>query len=102
MNAKSTIDKAGRLVLPKPLRDELQLQPGDVLELRTEAGRIVLLPMHAKITLQKEEGVWVYFSGKSGTATAPELIDQDREDRLQRLFRCEEHSSTRSPELDSQ
>src|SRR6266542_5675827 len=27
---RSTIDKAGRLVIPKPLRDQLGLRPGDV------------------------------------------------------------------------
>lgn len=27
---KATIDKAGRLVIPKPLRDRLGLQPGEV------------------------------------------------------------------------
>jgi AbrB family looped-hinge helix DNA binding protein len=27
---RTTIDKAGRLVIPKPLRDELGLRPGEV------------------------------------------------------------------------
>ena len=27
---RSTIDKAGRLVIPKPLRDQLGLRPGEV------------------------------------------------------------------------
>lgn len=27
---RATIDKAGRLVIPKPLRDELGLRPGEV------------------------------------------------------------------------
>jgi AbrB family looped-hinge helix DNA binding protein len=29
MTSKLTLDKAGRVVLPKPLRDRLQLVPGD-------------------------------------------------------------------------
>jgi AbrB family looped-hinge helix DNA binding protein len=32
MNTTITVDKAGRIVLPKPVRDKLQLQAGDSLE----------------------------------------------------------------------
>lgn len=41
---KVTIDKAGRLVVPKALRDELQLEAGTVLEIRAREGRIELEP----------------------------------------------------------
>jgi AbrB family looped-hinge helix DNA binding protein len=37
---KTTIDAAGRIVVPKRLRDELGLQPGQVLELEVEDGRL--------------------------------------------------------------
>ncbi len=32
MNIRLTIDKAGRIVIPKALREELNLEPGDSLE----------------------------------------------------------------------
>ena len=32
MNTRLIIDKAGRVVIPKPLREELNLEPGDSLE----------------------------------------------------------------------
>jgi AbrB family looped-hinge helix DNA binding protein len=35
---KSTIDKAGRLVIPKPLRDYLGLLPGEVNVVRDGTG----------------------------------------------------------------
>jgi AbrB family looped-hinge helix DNA binding protein len=35
MTSRLTVDKAGRVVLPKPVRDELQLSPGDSLELES-------------------------------------------------------------------
>ena len=35
MNTRLVMDKAGRVVIPKPLREELRLEPGDALELES-------------------------------------------------------------------
>lgn len=35
-----TLDAAGRLVVPKPLRDALGLKPGQALEIRAGDGRL--------------------------------------------------------------
>jgi len=37
---KTTIDAAGRIVVPKALRDALQLKPGQPLEVRASDGRL--------------------------------------------------------------
>jgi len=37
---RTTIDSAGRIVVPKSLRDELGLQPGQVLDLEVTDGRL--------------------------------------------------------------
>jgi AbrB family looped-hinge helix DNA binding protein len=37
---RTTIDAAGRIVVPKPLRDELGVKPGQVLELEVRDGRL--------------------------------------------------------------
>jgi AbrB family looped-hinge helix DNA binding protein len=86
MRAKVAIDKAGRLVLPKQLRDELRLAPGDILELLREGDKITLSPAHPRSTLQKEHGVWVYRSGRPADVPIAELIDEDRENRLRELL----------------
>ncbi len=39
-----TLDKAGRVVLPKPVRDDMQLRAGDSLELESSEDSIVLRP----------------------------------------------------------
>ena len=64
MNATITIDKAGRLVLPKPVRDELQLSPGDSLELHSSEDGILLRPARTGGRMKKDHGVWVFDSGK--------------------------------------
>ena len=80
MSTKLTLDKAGRVVLPKPLRDRLQLAPGDTLHLESEGERITLRPLRQNVMLKKELGVWVY-QGESTDASIADLIDRQRENR---------------------
>lgn len=48
---KVSIDRAGRIVVPKALRDELHLEPGTRLEIRLREGRIELEPAPAPMRL---------------------------------------------------
>jgi AbrB family looped-hinge helix DNA binding protein len=41
---KTTIDSAGRIVVPKRLRDALGLGPGQALEIRAGDGRLEIAP----------------------------------------------------------
>ncbi|HEX4784048.1 MAG TPA: AbrB/MazE/SpoVT family DNA-binding domain-containing protein [Candidatus Sulfotelmatobacter sp.] len=59
MNTTLTVDKAGRVVLPKPVRDELQLAAGDSLELESSEDQIVLRPVRGTAGLRKKQGIWV-------------------------------------------
>jgi AbrB family looped-hinge helix DNA binding protein len=59
-----TIDKAGRIVLPKPVRDELRLSPGDSLEVESSEERVVLRPVRPQGRVYKKQGVWVFDSGE--------------------------------------
>ena len=62
VRATIVLDKAGRVVIPKPLRDELRLGAGDTMQLESAGERITLRPLSA--TLRKERGVWVYRTGR--------------------------------------
>ena len=84
MTAKLTLDKAGRVVLPKAIRDRLQLAPGDDLNLETEGDRITLHPVRQKVTLKKELGVWVYH-GELPSGSIAYLIDRERETRIREI-----------------
>jgi AbrB family looped-hinge helix DNA binding protein len=70
MNARLVLDKAGRVVIPKPLREELHLQPGDALEMESGGEQITLRPVRGAGPLTKEHGVWVFHAGKPMPASA--------------------------------
>jgi AbrB family looped-hinge helix DNA binding protein len=53
---KTTIDKAGRLVVPKALRDELGLEAGTRLEIRSREGRLELEPVATPMRLVRRHG----------------------------------------------
>ncbi len=82
MVARLTLGKAGRIVLPKPLRDELQLAPGDALEVDSSGEEITLRPVRVSSPLHKERGVWVYRTGEPlAASTAQDTLRQIREER---------------------
>src|SRR6266851_6162720 len=84
MNAKLTLDKAGRIVLPKPVRDKLQLAPGDELELESLDDLITLRPLRGTAQLRKKRGVWVFHCGEPlSAATVEETVAQVRRERDQ-------------------
>ena len=68
MRSKVTLDRAGRVVLPKILRDELHLSPGDTLDLTVKGDEVTLRPRRGATPLQKERGVWVFCTGEPLTA----------------------------------
>jgi AbrB family looped-hinge helix DNA binding protein len=68
MKAEVTLDKAGRIVLPKTLRDTLHLVPGDTLDLSVEGEQVTLRPRRTVPPLEKERGVWVFRTGEPLTA----------------------------------
>ncbi|MGA9964543.1 MAG: AbrB/MazE/SpoVT family DNA-binding domain-containing protein [Terriglobales bacterium] len=68
-----TIDKAGRIVLPKPVRDELQLSPGDSLEVDSSEERVILRPVRGSSRIYKKQGVWVM---RGGTPLFEDVVEK--------------------------
>lgn len=82
MTAKLTLDKAGRIVLPKRLRDELHLNPGDEMEVERTGELVTLRPVRAVTPMQKERGVWVFRTGsKLSTSVADDALREVRDER---------------------
>jgi AbrB family looped-hinge helix DNA binding protein len=82
MVSRLTIDKAGRIVLPKPMRDELRLEPGDTLEVESAGEEITLRPSRGQAQLRKKNGVWVYRAGEPlSEAVVKKTVRQVRHER---------------------
>ena len=84
MTKNVSLDKAGRVVLPKALRDEMKLEPGDSLRIESEGERITLRPVRPKAALKKEFGIWVYQGGPADESI-PDLIEREREKRIREI-----------------
>ena len=85
MTTKITLDRAGRVLIPKTLRRELHLGAGDALQLESKGEEITLRPVRTKALLKKERGVWVY-QGEIPKASVVELIDSERDRRSRELM----------------
>jgi AbrB family looped-hinge helix DNA binding protein len=82
MKTTVTLDNAGRVLIPKVLRDELHLEAGDTLELESEGERVILRPDRAGSGLSKEMGVWVFRGSKKlSAATTDRVLQNLREER---------------------
>jgi AbrB family looped-hinge helix DNA binding protein len=82
-----TIDKAGRLVLPREVRNRLHLQAGDRLEILPEEDAIHLRPVREEATVSRTG--WLLVVDPPQGAEVPDmeaLIEQDRELRAERLL----------------
>ena len=71
---KATLDAAGRIVVPKPLRQALGLRPGQALEIRAGDGRLEIEIAATPMTLQKRgKGVVAVPQTKLPTLSADEV-----------------------------
>lgn len=79
----TTIDSAGRIVVPKSIRDALALKPGQPLEIRAADGRLEIEAAATPLSLQKRgKGVVAV-----PEAPLPELTAAEVRDTLERIRR---------------
>lgn len=75
---KTTMDSAGRLVIPKEIRREARLAPGAPLEVRWRDGRIEIEPAPTAVRLQRKGRLLVAVPKKKLPKLTPETVEQTR------------------------
>ncbi len=71
----TTIDSAGRLVLPKAVRDRAQLSPGMPIEVRIVDGHVELEPAPAAVSIVKRGALWIAEPADTVPALTQALVD---------------------------
>jgi AbrB family looped-hinge helix DNA binding protein len=79
------IDKAGRVILPKPVRDRLGLHEGSDLEIVETPEGVMLKPAELRPSMIKKEGLWVHTGKLPPGFDAVQAIKDDREERIRKL-----------------
>jgi len=79
------IDGAGRVVLPKPVRDRFGLKAGTDLELQETAEGVVLKPVRQRPSLVMRDGLLVHRGKLPKGIDWNRLVDDDRADRIRSL-----------------
>jgi AbrB family looped-hinge helix DNA binding protein len=91
MSTTVTIDKAGRVVIPKSLRDELRLAPGDTLAMEFDGDRVILRAIRSASVLRKKRGIWVFHGERKISAAETDLaLESSRHERDRGLLSAKE------------
>jgi len=85
MDTTIEIDKAGRVVVPKQIRDTLHLTPGTKLNIRIEGNQIVLQHEAKPRGLYRKRGMLVYDTGRPVPAESVDWLKNDREERMEKV-----------------
>ena len=80
------VDKAGRIVLPKQIRDRFGLAAGADLEIAESEDGVLLRPARLRSSLIKRNGRWVYTGKAPSDIKWERLVETDRELRDKELY----------------
>jgi AbrB family looped-hinge helix DNA binding protein len=75
---KTTIDNAGRLVIPKEIRREAGLKPGIPLDVSWENGKIAITPAALPVKLDRRGRLLVAVPVKKSGPLTTETVEQSR------------------------
>lgn len=75
---KTTIDAAGRLVVPKSLRDQFHLAPGCELEIEPTSDGVIIRPADRGTALVNREGVLVHHGSQATDLDIAAFMRQER------------------------
>ncbi len=82
------IDKAGRIVVPKPLRERLGFKPNTELEAIEQPDGVLLKRAQQVASMVKVEGLWLHQGTADRGTSWDEVIENVREERIQSALKA--------------
>jgi AbrB family looped-hinge helix DNA binding protein len=87
---RTTIDRAGRVVIPKNVRDEAGLNPGTSVRIEYRDGKVEIEPVGKRVKWVRK-GSFVVARAPRGTPKMTneqvrKLIEESREERMRQLW----------------
>jgi len=79
------LDKAGRVVVPKSIRDALRLRAGEPLKVEQRNEEIVIRRDQPNVRLENVDGWLVIRGGPPSDYSIPDLIEEIRNERIREL-----------------
>jgi len=82
---ETTLDRFGRIIIPKDVRNDMGLEAGAVLQIEKKGEKILLQPVHGEPKITEKKGILVFTGtavGDVGTA-----LREYRKPRLKKLAR---------------
>ncbi len=76
-----SIDKAGRLLIPKPVRDQYRLFPGASLELEKKTDGILLKIESRGPSLIRKQGILIHHGSQTVNIDIAGFVNDERERR---------------------
>ena len=81
MKTRVTLDKTGRIVIPRWLRKQLRREPGDALEIKRVETQIILRPIRGQGRLRTSTACGCFTAERPCPAPSGMTLEQAREER---------------------
>jgi AbrB family looped-hinge helix DNA binding protein len=78
------IDKSGRIVVPKPLRERWGFKPDTELEVVEQPGGVLLRPVGQRPSMIRVDGIWVHQGLAEPGANWDRVLEDVRDERTDR------------------
>ena len=82
------IDKAGRIVVPKHLRERLGFKPETELEAIEQPEGVLLKRVEHRPSMLKVDGLWVHQGSAEPGANWERILEDMREERIESVLKA--------------
>jgi AbrB family looped-hinge helix DNA binding protein len=80
------IDKSGRIVVPKALRERLGFRPDSELEAIEQPDGVLLKRVEERPSMIKVDGLWVHQGNMQQGANWERVLEEVREERIESVL----------------